>query len=50
MIRNKGGHDTARWTLVENEATHTGICRMLQVGILLKPRVFAGPDAKARAN
>ena len=34
--RNYGGFDSVRWYLKENAKDRRGICRMLQVGILLK--------------
>lgn len=45
--RDKGGFDAVRWTLMENEATKTGICRMLQVGILLKRTILKGETPKS---
>ncbi|KAK4141641.1 uncharacterized protein C8A04DRAFT_13904 [Dichotomopilus funicola] len=42
MNRAHGGYDGVRWTLVENDASRSGICRMLQVGVLLRRTVVAG--------
>lgn len=52
--RDKGGHDGVRWTLEENKVTKGGICRMLQVGILLRRTILKGktpkPDPKFRGE
>lgn len=46
LTRNTGGHDTVRWTLEENKADKTGICRILQVGVRLKRKIIEGQTPK----
>ena len=40
--RDYGGFDTARWSLKENVQHPRGICRVLQVGVLLKRIILSG--------
>lgn len=40
--RDNGGHDAVRWYLSENRKAKTGICRTLQVAVLLHRTVVAG--------
>jgi hypothetical protein len=40
--RDYGGFDSARWNLKENVQHPRGICRMLQVGVLLKRTILSG--------
>jgi len=42
MERNSGGFDSARWHLLENQQDRRGICRSLQVGVLLTRTVLKG--------
>jgi hypothetical protein len=40
--RGQGGFDSVRWYLKENENDEKGICRLLQVGVLLTQKVIPG--------
>jgi hypothetical protein len=49
-FKDEGGHNSARWVLIENPEHRQGICTMLQAAVLLIRTIEVGKTPKARAD